>query len=221
MDIMVKICPNCSHVNQVVEIFCTECDYDLSCVPATRQAAPQPAPSPAMQPPAACPQPPASRKPDPVLQTGRRCSQCGQVAPLTVMTCAACGSSLATASIVRVPDVQTAPAASPCSWRLVSLDRRAELAVSEGQHLTIGWEGELGSYLMEARKDFVSNRHGILSVIRGELFFEDQSSNGTLINNRPIPRGQARKLSDGDVLCLGGRPGVQMAQAAYFSAERR
>lgn len=232
MDAMVKICPMCSYNNPVDAVFCEECDNDLSRVPvsASAQAAtssgmantPSTAPTEITNQLSAVT---SERKPRPIAQTGRQC-KCGWVSPLRVMVCQNCGESLATAPIVRKENSPThVPATSSesvsCSWVLVSTDNEASLSITDGQHLLIGWAGELGGYLKRARKEYVSNRHGMLSVVRGELFFEDNSSNGTLINDRPITKGQAQKLSVGDILCLGGLPGTQMAPAAYFRIEKR
>lgn len=234
MEAMVKICPMCGHMNPVNEVFCEECDNDLSRVPVSTpnqpaeekqpEAVSQPAGVPAAA-PARPPEAPAGRVPGPVMQTGRRC-RCGQVSPLRVMVCPDCGSSLAAAPIVRTentpaPAPVPVPVPASSNWLITSMDNEASLNVTDGQHLLIGWAGELGSYFERKRKDYVSNRHGMLSVVRGELFFEDSSSNGTLINDRPIPKGQAQKLSAGDILCLGGRPGMQMPCAAYFRIEKR
>ena len=234
MDMMVKVCPVCKHINPVNEIYCEKCDSDLSLVPASAppQAAAEapaapgnpPAP-PRIVPTPIRPQPAmAGQAPAPVMQTGRQCRSCSRLSPLSTMVCPQCGASLSSAPIVRAEAAhppQTEPVQSGYSWMLVSCDNQAHLTITEGQHLLIGWAGELGDYLERTRKDYVSNRHGMLSVVHGELFFEDSSSNGTLINDRPIPKGQAQKLSAGDILCMGGRPGMQMAQAAYFRVDRR
>lgn len=233
MNKMEKICPLCSHHNPADAIYCENelCENDLSLVKATPlknanagaassnpPAAPEITPVPVRQ---------QIISPGPVpsspMQAGRQCRNCGRVSPLTIMVCPECGSSLSTAPFVTgepAPLPGTVPVQSSCSWMIVSCDNQARLTVTEGQHLLIGWAGELGDYLERTRKDYVSNRHGMLSVVCGELFFEDRSSNGTLINDRLIPKGQAQKLSAGDILCLGGRPGMQMAQAAYFRVDR-
>lgn len=232
METMVKICPMCGHMNPVDEAFCEDCDNDLSRVPVSapkrsageKEPGNTPNPVPAVE-PIQSPGIPIERAPGPVMQTGRQC-KCGRITPLRMMVCPDCGSSLAVAPIVRTENspasaFESAPNPVSCSWTLVSSDNKASLSIRDGQHLLIGWAGELGGYLERTRKDYVSNRHGMLSVVRGELFFEDNSSNGTLINDRPIPKGQAQKLSAGDILCLGGRSGMQMAQAAYFRVDRR
>ncbi len=234
MNEMEKVCPLCGHHNPADAIYCEneQCENDLSRVKATpvrninagTASANPPAvaeitPAPVRQ-QAASPGP----MPAPPMQAGRQCRSCGRVSPLTIMVCPQCGSSLSTAPFVTgepAPLPGTALVQSSGSWMIVSCDSQARLTVTEGQHLLIGWAGELGDYLERTRKDFVSNRHGMLSVVRGELFFEDSSSNGTLINDRPIPRGQAQKLSAGDILCLGGRAGMEMPQAAYFRIDRR
>lgn len=232
MDEMVKICPMCGRKNPVDAVFCEECDNDLSRVPVsapsqstgsseTVKTANNVTTAETARPSAA----PAGRTPGPIVQTGRRC-KCGHISPLSVMVCRECGNSLATAPIVRkenspAPVPASSPAPVSSTWTLVSTDNEASLSITDGQHLLIGWAGELGDYLKRARKEYVSNRHGLLSVVHGELFFEDNSSNGTLINDRPITKGQAQKLSAGDILCLGGLPGTQMALAAYFRIEKR
>lgn len=230
----VKICPLCGYHNPADAIFCEneECENDLSLVDAStprrdsaavvrEQIPPTPAPAPVpVRQQAVMPAP----LPSTAMQTGRQCRNCSRISPLGTMVCPQCGTSLATAPIVAVEPMrtpQTTPVQDCCAWMIVSCDNEARLTIEEGQHLLIGWAGELGDYLERTRKDYVSNRHGTLSVVRGELFFEDSSTNGTLINDRPIPKGQAQKLSLGDILCFGGRAGVQMAQAAYFRVDRR
>ena len=238
VDKMVKICPMCGYHNPADAIYCENeireneiCENDLSLVKASLPQQNSATVACDHTPPTAAPTPAPVRQqtvmPSPVpssaMQVGRQCSNCKTVSPFSIMVCPVCGESLATAETVVTENAQipqTATEETYCSWMLVSCDNEARLTITEGQHLLIGWAGELGGYLERTRKDFVSNRHGTLSVVCGELFFEDSSSNGTLINDRPIPKGQAQKLSAGDILCLGGRPGMQMAQAAYFRVDR-
>lgn len=233
MAVMVKICPMCGHHNPADAIYCENeaCENDLSLVKASLPRQDSAATACDHIPPAAAPTPAPIRQqavvpgplPSSAMQTGRQCRNCGRISSLSTMLCPQCGTSLSTAPIVRAEAAQTPRtelAQGGCSWMIVSCDNQARLTITEGQHLLIGWAGELGDYLERTRKDYVSNRHGMLSVVYGELFFEDSSSNGTLINDRPIPKGQAQKLSAGDILCLGGRPGMQMAQAAYFRVDR-
>ena len=234
MDMMVKVCPVCKYINPVNEIYCEKCDSDLSLVPASAppQAAAEapaapgnPPATPRIVPTPIRPQPAmAGQAPAPVMQTGRQCRSCSRLSPLSTMVCPQCGASLSSAPIVRAEAAhpsQTEPVQSGCSWMLVSSDNEAHLTIEEGQHLRIGRSGELGDYLVRTGKEYVSRHHGMLSVVCGELFFEDSSYNGTLINDRPIPKGQAWKLSGGDILCLGGRAGLHQAEAAYFRVDRR
>ena len=227
---MIKICPMCGHNNSVDSIFCEECDNDLSRVSVSAQIQPTvngkradiSDRAPAVADTKGLSTFPDKRIPEPVTRTGRRC-KCGEISPLNVMICQNCGESLATAPIVRKENASSPSSqASGGSWVLISNDNEATLNIIEGQHLLIGWEGELGGYLNRTQKVFVSRKHGTLSVVRGELFFEDNgSTNGTLINDRPIAKGKAQKLSVGDILCLGGLPGIWKEQAAYFRIERR
>lgn len=204
-----KKCPNCKTENDKEEYNCIKCGYDLSNVPVTTiddDPKPDPKPDPLPVPP----------KPD----VGRKCNQCGHVSPLKIMLCPQCNNDLSSSPIVRMP-ISGQKAAKKAKWQIVSTDQLTRLEISEGQHILIGWAFELGSYFSSRQKDYVSNRHGKLSVLKDCLYFEDNSSNGTMINNRPIPKGQAQHLSEGDVLCLGGRPSpLEEAAAAYFRVER-
>ncbi|MEO0563110.1 MAG: FHA domain-containing protein [Chloroflexota bacterium] len=55
-----------------------------------------------------------------------------------------------------------------------------------------------------ARDRGVSRRHAQIFQREGELYIEDiGSSNGTIVNDEPLPRGEARRLHDGDEIMLG------------------
>lgn len=211
-----KECPSCHTENDIQEYYCSNCDYDLSNVPVSFRND-----NPASTESVASDTSNTLNAPVPV----RKCIHCGQESLLTMIECPHCHNNLSSSPIIRkgsIPQPVSVSYESPVRWQIVSTDRLAHLEISEGQHIQIGWAAELSSYFRSSQKDYVSNKHGILSVLNEGLYFEDDSRNGTMVNGRSIPKGQAHRLNEGDILCLGGKPSPQEeSAAAYFRIERR
>ncbi len=50
----------------------------------------------------------------------------------------------------------------------------------------------------------ISREHFALFCRKGEICVEDLSSNGTIVNGKPVPQKKAQKVSSGDVISVPG-----------------
>lgn len=199
---MVKVCPACGYVNQSTELLCLQCDYDLSIVDITEA---QDTTADSVQPSAAAPRP----------AYGRRCPACGKEQPISVHVCE-CGEKILAQPIIAFSGAEVTPVRS---WSLLSLDGKASLAMEPGTEKEIGAAAEMAAYLYP--KSFVSSHHGMLRCDDNGLLYQNLSqTNGTLLNGKKIIGSDYVRLSEGDILCLGGREGAQtQAMAAYLMVQ--
>lgn len=71
-----------------------------------------------------------------------------------------------------------------CSLQLVSADRKIIIPITN--ELVIGRDGINGSYFEKSR--YVSRKHAIFYVEKGETLVFDASANGTFLNDKRLPK---------------------------------
>lgn len=62
----------------------------------------------------------------------------------------------------------------------------------------------------------ISREHFALFSRNGEICVQDLSSNGTVVNGKPVPQNKPQRLSDGDVISVPGYE-IELARRVHVS----
>lgn len=131
----------------------------------------------------------------------KTCPNCNQRNPAFDEQCSYCGVSLATADAFDAPALLV-PRLT-LNHRALFVPRQTELVVGRADRAS-GWapDIDLAPYGGTAASG-VSRRHAQL-VWDGAWFIRDlDSANGTLVNQRVVPRGQNVPLANGAIIQIG------------------
>ncbi len=209
-------CPNCGAAVQSDATFCGQCGYDLrppneSSLPPTVVAAAPLAPTVAA-PPLPVPEPLVAPAPAPLVS--------GQ-APARVPNPIPEEPTVAAVPPPPAVSAPTAPAAAPKSP--VTSKTQLQVQTAKLQHLQTNKELELPQHLSVIHigkpndrippdidvsgfpnSEVVSRIHADIRVEGDGYYIEDVgSSNGTYVNNFPLPTGNRHRLRPGDRIALG------------------
>ncbi|HEY9738034.1 MAG TPA: FHA domain-containing protein [Trichocoleus sp.] len=212
-------CPSCGAAIQADASFCGQCGFDLRTVTAKEAAAPAPAPAPASASydPLAVPEltpldPLVEPEPLPFTDPGTDLDLVPPPAP----------EPAAPPMAAPLPTAGAAPAPPP-PGPIPSSTTQLQVTQARLLHIQTNSLLELPSNLTEVRigkpndrvppdidvagfpdSEIVSRVHAAIRV-EGDLYYiEDMgSSNGTYINNMPLPVGNRHRLRAGDRIALG------------------
>jgi hypothetical protein len=168
------ICPSCQATNAADESFCGVCGHLLT------DGAGSAAPS-------------HGQAPD---ETPENCPACGAEVPEpTNLVCVDCLEPLTPRS---------SGATAPATLRLLFTGRPVE--IPQPGIMLLGRDPQLCPVAtLFASHDNISRQHASVGVDSdGTAWVRDEhSTNGTFVNNKPVPRGHTTPLTDGDQLRMG------------------
>jgi hypothetical protein len=220
------VCPNCKAPFVVGDVFCFNCGYDLTKVPAV-PAPVQPQVAPVLQQPpteranaAAQPAPAVATPPkeadispddfDKLLATGAPVP-----APVPVQAAPPVAEPIPPAQPTPTP-VQSAPAGDYKNLVLsITGPYGLETVEYVGRELLLGRKDVKTRIFPDVNlDDAASSRRHLsmwLEVDEGHFYAQDlESSNGTLLNNQDMPPGEPVQLKDGDIIKIGTRYSIQV-----------
>lgn len=190
-----KICPSCKTKNEPTLFECINCEADLTRVKVTDDEMVKTQESY------------SGKHADTELV---RICECGKKNPPNARKCSLCSEDIS--DISPTPDEKVSD--TPVTYILSSLDGLYVYKITTNK-VIVGRESMMSDYL--SGKKYVSRIHAGFTISNGELYIENLSkTNYTYVNNIRIE--QKTKLSDGDVIGMGGTniDGNSQPEAAYF-----
>ncbi len=215
-----RTCEACAHKNDVAALVCARCGEDISFVMISEE---EEAP--------AIPENGGGRSPGADPPGPRRvkiCEVCGQVNDLGLMECEGCGGDI---SFIRARVLEESPPATPAPMPppapsaqgrrntapasvqpdrtrpTAIMKRLALISVLDGHRIAVPHEGGdmgregIGAAYLD-RSDYVSRKHANLACMGDTWVMTVLGSNPTLVNGRPVPRGERCSLAHDDVVRL-------------------
>jgi len=198
------VCPSCSASVQSDASFCGHCGFDLTAktteaIIRPQQEVPEPLPSP-IQVPEPAPEPVSAAEPDPFQPV--------EITPDDL-------TEISTMPVTTAPTVAAVPSSNPktqlqrITASLLHVQTNVTLELPNNLQVThLGKPNNLIPPDIDVSgfpdSDIVSRVHADIRFEGDAFYFEDTgSSNGTYINNVPLPAGNRHRLRAGDRISLG------------------